>query len=127
MALERFQSCGFMRFDLSLGARWLLSGSNMSGKVSGQQAYLAKSGRDPLAEHSTSAHHKGDMDIHEQAATYTAVNDLMKWCSLALVAGLAWAVLSFCTPAGMFAGLVVAAIIVVLGIVGLGGKKSGGH
>ena len=67
------------------------------------------------------------MDIHEQSATYAAVNTMIKWCSLALAASLTWAVLWFCTPAGFGAGFVVAAIITVLGIVGLRDKPGASH
>jgi hypothetical protein len=80
-----------------------------------------------LAEHSTSSYHRGDMDIHEQSSTYSAVNSMMKWCSLALAAGLTFLVIWFCTPGGFFPGLVVGLIITVLGIFGLRSKGDGGH
>ena len=80
-----------------------------------------------MAEHSDASYHRGDMDIHEQAATYTAVYAMIKGCSLALAASLTWAVMWFCTPAGWFAGMMVALIITVLGIVALRSKPGSAH
>jgi Bacterial aa3 type cytochrome c oxidase subunit IV len=80
-----------------------------------------------LADQSHSDYHRGDMDIHEQAATYAAVYGMIKWCSLALAASLTWVVMWFCTPAGPFAGLVVGAIIAIIGVVVLRSKPDQGH
>lgn len=67
------------------------------------------------------------MEIQEQAATYRAVNAMIKWCSLALAAGLIFPILWFCTPAGPIAGFVVALIIAILGVVFLRNKPSAAH
>lgn len=80
-----------------------------------------------LADHAHSDYHRGEMDIHEQASTYRAVNVMIKWCSLALASGLIFPIIWFCTPAGPMAGFAVAVIIAVLGIVFLRGKPSSAH
>ncbi len=80
-----------------------------------------------MADHSHSDYDRGHMDIQEQSATYSAVYGMIKWCSLALAASLTWVVMWFCTPAGPFAGLVVGAIITVLGIIFLRSKPDGAH
>ena len=80
-----------------------------------------------LANHAQSDHHRGDMDIHEQASTYRAVNSMIKWCSLALASGLIFPILWFCTPAGPVAGFVVALIIAILGVVFLRDKPAAAH
>ena len=97
-----------------------------AGSVSAE-VFWGSFGRFPLAEHSTSAYHRGDMDIHEQSATYSAVYGMIKWCSLALAASLTGLVIWFCTPAGFFPGFVVALIITVLGVFGLRSKPGAGH
>ena len=42
-------------------------------------------------------YHRGEMDIHEQVATYNAVMGMTKWGSLALAVALLALVLWFCT------------------------------
>lgn len=77
-----------------------------------------------MAEH-TSDYHHGEMDIHEQAATFSAVMTATKWASLYLVSGILAAVLWFCTDTGFLGGLVSALVVVVLGTLLL--RKGGGH
>jgi xanthine/uracil/vitamin C permease (AzgA family) len=72
-------------------------------------------------------HHHGDMPVQAQASTYHGVMDLFKWGALAVAALLVLLTLWFCTPAGFVPGLVVAAILVILGVVFLRGGKSGAH
>lgn len=72
-------------------------------------------------------YHRGEMDIHEQVATYNFFMGLTKWGSLALAVALLALVLWFCTPAGFFGGLIPAVVLLVVGIVVLRDKKSGGH
>ena len=66
---------------------------------------------------SDSDYHRGEMDIHEQAATYQAFMGLTKWGSLALAAGLFALVIWFCTPMGFIPGLVAGLVTTVGGIV----------
>ena len=80
-----------------------------------------------MADPAHSDHHRGEMDIHEQASTYRAVNVMIKWCSLALASGLIFPILWFCTPAGPVAGFAVAVIIAVFGIIFLRDKPSSAH
>lgn len=80
-----------------------------------------------LANHAHSDYHRGEMEIHEQASTYRAVNVMIKWCSLALASGLIFPILWFCTPAGPVAGFIVAVIIAVLGVVFLREKPPATH
>ena len=53
-----------------------------------------------------SEYHRGDMDIHEQTATYEAFGVFTKWGSLAVAVGLLMLVLWFCTPAGFLGGFI---------------------
>ncbi len=80
-----------------------------------------------MAEHAQSAHHHGDMPVSAQSSTYVAVMGLFKWGALGLADLMILLVLWFCTPAGFFPGLVVAAIVLGLGIFGLRGGKSASH
>jgi hypothetical protein len=63
-----------------------------------------------------SDYHRGEMDIHAQQATFHSVMVASKWATLAVVAGVAFLTLWFCTAAGFFPALITAAIIVALGI-----------
>lgn len=74
-----------------------------------------------------SEYHRGDMDIHEQEATYDAFMGLTKWGSLAIAVALVMLTLWFCTPAGFLGGLIPGLVLLVLGIVFLREKKSAGH
>lgn len=74
-----------------------------------------------------SDYHRGEMDIHEQVATFHLVMGITKWGCVALAAILAWAVLWFCTSAGFMAGLITAVVIVALGVTLLRSKPEGGH
>lgn len=79
------------------------------------------------AHDSHAEYHHGDMDVHEQAATFDGVIGLFKWGSLALASALILLVFWFCTPAGFLPGFVVALIVAILGIVFLREKKTAGH
>jgi uncharacterized membrane protein YjfL (UPF0719 family) len=43
-------------------------------------------------------YHRGEMDIHEQSATYAAFGNMAKWGSLAIAVLLLTITLWFCTP-----------------------------
>ncbi len=77
--------------------------------------------------HAVAEHHHGDMPIKAQATTYHGVMGLFKWGSLVLAALLILLVFWFCTPAGFWPGLVVAAIVLIAGVAGLKGKKTAAH
>lgn len=62
-----------------------------------------------------SEYHRGDMDIHEQTATYHLFVMMAKWGSLALAALLVFLVLVFCTPTGFVGSLIVGVVISVAG------------
>ena len=74
---------------------------------------------------SASDYHRGEMDISEQTATYGAVMSMSKWASLAIVVGVLFATLWFCTAAGFGAALVSAVIVAVIGFFALRGKSRG--
>ena len=57
-----------------------------------------------MANPSSSDYHRGEMDIHEQSATYAGFMNLTKWGSLILAVGLLFVTLWFCTGTG-FLGL----------------------
>jgi len=63
-----------------------------------------------------SDYHRGEMDIHAQQETFHSVMVASKWSALAVVAGVAFLTLWFCTAAGFFSALVTALIIVAVGI-----------
>ena len=69
-----------------------------------------------MAEPAASDYHHGEMDIHEQAATFHSVMVASKWSIVALAAGIAFLTLWFCTGAGFFNALVVAVVITAVGI-----------
>ncbi len=68
-----------------------------------------------MAEHATD-HTHGQMDIREQQASYEGFMLMTKWGSLGVATILSFAVLSFCTGAGIGGGLITAIIVLVLGI-----------
>jgi hypothetical protein len=72
-------------------------------------------------------HHHGQMPIDDHAGTYTNVMGLFKWGALGVADLLVLLTFWFCTPAGFFPALVISAIILGLGLVFLGRKKSPGH
>ena len=72
---------------------------------------------------SDSHYHRGEMDIHEQAGTFSAFVGMTKWGSLTLAVGLLFVIVWFCTSAGFVSALVSAAIVGVLGFMLLKGGK----
>ena len=63
-----------------------------------------------------SDYHRGDMDIHEQAATYNLVMALTKWGSLTIGSLVLILVLWFCTSAGFVGALATGVVVAALGI-----------
>jgi hypothetical protein len=72
-------------------------------------------------------YHRGEMDIHEQAATYAGFGLFTKWGSLALAVLLLTITMWFCTDAGFFAGAISGVVLAVLGVVILKEKPTKGH
>ena len=71
-----------------------------------------------------SDYHHGDMDIHEQTATFAAVMAATKWGCLSIAVGLVFFDLWFCTDAGFPAALIAALVLAVLGVFFLRGKPA---
>jgi len=72
-------------------------------------------------------YHRGEMDIHEQVATYDAFGKMTKWGSLAIAVLLTFVTLLFCTPAGFIAAAGTAVVLAVLGVVFLREKAAPEH
>ena len=71
-----------------------------------------------------SDYHHGDMDVHEQKATFQSVMAATKWGSLSLAVGLVLFILWFCTDAGFPTALICAVILAAIGIFALRGKPA---
>lgn len=71
-----------------------------------------------------SDYHRGEMDIHEQVATYDLVMGLTKWGSLAIAALVLFLTLWFCTGAGFLGALVSTAVLIAVGVLVLRGRSS---
>jgi len=74
-----------------------------------------------------SEYHRGDMDIHEQVATFHLVMGITKWGSLIIASSLLALVLWFCTGAGFMAGAISGGVVLILGIVLLRSRGGEGH
>ena len=60
-------------------------------------------------------YHRGEMDIHEQQATFDGFNLLTKWGSLIIAVGTFFVTLWFCTNAGFIGAFISAAVLAVIG------------
>jgi hypothetical protein len=69
-------------------------------------------------------YHHGDMDIHEQTATFKSVMAATKWGSLAVAVSVLLLVLWFCTDAGFFGGLIPAVLLAAIGVYALRDRPS---
>lgn len=70
---------------------------------------------------------RGEMDIHEQSATFEAFGKMTKWGSLAVAVLLTFITLLFCTAAGFFGAAGAAVVLTVLGVVFLREKPASAH
>ena len=70
-----------------------------------------------------SDHHRGEMDITEQAATFNLVMGMTKWGSLFVGSLVLFLVLWFCTGAGFSGAFVTAAVVISLGVFFLRSKS----
>jgi hypothetical protein len=68
--------------------------------------------------------HHGDMDIHAQQSTFKSVMTASKWSSLAIVVGVAFFTLWFCTTAGFGTALLTAIVLLAVGIFALRSRPS---
>jgi thiamine transporter ThiT len=72
-------------------------------------------------------YHRGEMDIHEQSATYAAFGNMAKWGSLAIAVLLLTITLWFCTPAGFVGGVIPGIVLLAAGIFFLREKPASAH
>jgi hypothetical protein len=72
-----------------------------------------------------SEYHRGEMDIHEQVATFHLVMNITKWGALLIATFLLSSVLWFCTGAGFMAGAISGLVVLIVGIALL--RSGGGH
>jgi hypothetical protein len=70
---------------------------------------------------------RGEMDIHEQSATFEAFGKMTKWGSLAIASLLLTITLWFCTPAGFIGGVIPGVVLAALGVVFLREKPVSAH
>jgi hypothetical protein len=72
-----------------------------------------------------SEYHRGEMDIHEQVATFHLVMNITKWGALLIATFLLSSVLWFCTGAGFMAGAISGLVVLIVGIALL--RSGAGH
>jgi hypothetical protein len=72
-------------------------------------------------------YHRGEMDIHEQAATYEAFGKMTKWGSLAVATLLLFITLLFCTKAGFIGSAIAAIVLLAVGVLTLKEKPAAAH
>ena len=72
-------------------------------------------------------YHRGEMDIHEQSATFEAFGKMTKWGSLAIAVLLLTITLWFCTAAGFIGGVIPGIVLAVVGVVFLREKPVSAH
>ena len=70
---------------------------------------------------------RGEMDIHEQSATFEGFGKMTKWGSLAIAVLLLTITLWFCTSAGFIGGVIPGIVLAVLGVVFLREKPASAH
>ncbi len=74
-----------------------------------------------------SEYHRGEMDVHEQVATFHLVMNITKWGSLVIASAVLTNVLWFCTSAGFLTGAIVGLVVLCLGIALLRERGGSGH
>ena len=74
-----------------------------------------------------SEYHRGEMDVHEQVATFHLVMNITKWGSLIIASALLTNVLWFCTSAGFLTGAIAGVVVLGLGIALLRDRGGQGH
>ncbi|MGZ5993947.1 MAG: aa3-type cytochrome c oxidase subunit IV [Caulobacteraceae bacterium] len=79
-----------------------------------------------MADHASDYVH-GEMDIHQQEASYRGFYLLAKWGSLAVAVAVLFATISFCTDAGIVTGLIAGIVLAAIGIFALRSRGHAGH
>jgi hypothetical protein len=74
-----------------------------------------------------SDYHRGEMNISEQAATFSLVMGLTKWGSLVIAALLFFLTLWFCTKTGFLGALISAVVAAGVGVLVLRDKAGAAH
>jgi hypothetical protein len=69
-----------------------------------------------------SDYHRGEMDIHEQAATYQRVMAMTKYGSLVVGTLVLFLTLWFCTGTGFMGAAITAVVMIALGVFFLRGS-----
>ena len=72
-------------------------------------------------------YHRGDMDIHEQQATFRLVMGITKWGALVIASFLLFLVLWFCTGTGFLGAAFTGLVVLALGITFLRSPPASGH
>ncbi|MBC7669431.1 aa3-type cytochrome c oxidase subunit IV [Caulobacter sp. DWR2-3-1b2] len=72
-------------------------------------------------------YNRGEMNIHEQAATFEGFGKFTKWGSLAIATLLLTITVWFCTDAGPLAGFGAGIALAVLGFLALREKPASAH
>jgi hypothetical protein len=76
-----------------------------------------------MAEHA-SDHTHGQMDIHQNQASFDIFVRMTKWGSLAVAVIVLYATLAFCTETGWAAAIIPALILLLLGVIFLKSKPA---
>ena len=72
-------------------------------------------------------YNRGEMDIHEQSATFEGFGKFTKWGSLAIATLLLTITVWFCTAAGPLAAFGAGIVLAVLGFLALREKPASTH
>jgi len=72
-------------------------------------------------------YHRGQMDIRAQKSTYHLVMAMTKWASLAVVVGVTFFTLLFCTPAGFGSAFLTAVVLAAVGGFALKDRSAPAH
>jgi hypothetical protein len=72
-------------------------------------------------------YHRGQMDIRAQQTTFQTVMVMTKWASLAVVVGVTFFTLLFCTPAGFGSSLMTAVVLAAVGGFALKDRPAAAH
>ena len=74
-----------------------------------------------------SEYHHGEMDIHAQQQTFNLVMTMTKWASLAVVVGVLFLTLWFCTAAGFGTAFISAVLLLAIGVFALRQRAAPAH
>ncbi len=74
-----------------------------------------------------SEYHRGEMDIHAPQSTFHLVMGMTKWGSLAVVSGVLFLTLWFCTAVGFLTAFGSGIVLVAVGVFALRERASPAH